>query len=143
MFYRICTTFHLLTIKGTKKSKLTKELSENACEEVQVMGNIVGHCRRKRFHDGVNAEYSLKKLCTQKKYHISNSIMNGFRCKIIQRKQMEEENKSKDIVESQINIDISCVIPSSELWTTIKVAKVSIDRKTEHNIFLVEKKKKG
>lgn len=50
------------TQKCTKKSKLTKELSENTCEEVQVTGNIVGHGRRKRFHNGVNAEYSLKKL---------------------------------------------------------------------------------
>ena len=69
----------LLPIKCTKKSKLTKELSENACEEVQVMGNIVGHGRWKRFHDGVNTEYSLKKLHIQKMYYISNSIMNGFR----------------------------------------------------------------
>ena len=69
----------LLPIKCTKKSKLTKELSENACEEVQVTGNIVGHGRWKRFHDGVNTEYSLKKLHIQKKYYISNSIMNGFR----------------------------------------------------------------
>ena len=69
----------LLPIKCTKKSKLTKEQSENACEEVQVTGNIVGHGRWKRFHDGVNAEYSLKKLHIQKMYHISNSIMNGFR----------------------------------------------------------------
>jgi hypothetical protein len=77
-----------LTIKWTKKSKLTKELSENACEEVQVAGNIVGHGKRKRFHDGVNAEYSLKKLHTQKKYYISNLIMNGFICKLIQSRQM-------------------------------------------------------
>ena len=69
----------LLPIKCTKRSKLTKELSENACEEVQVTGNIVGHGRWKRFHDGVNTEYSLKKLHIQKKYYISNSIMNGFR----------------------------------------------------------------
>ena len=48
---------------------------------------------------------------------------------------MEEENQSKNIVESQINIDISCIISSSELRTTVKVAKVSIDRKTEHNFF--------
>ncbi|KAF3961599.1 hypothetical protein CMV_013794 [Castanea mollissima] len=94
-----------LTIKGTKKSKLTKELSEN--EEVQVAGNILGHCWQKRFHDDVNAEYYLKKMYTKKKYPISNSIMNRFRCKIIQRKQMEEENKSKEIIESQINIDLS------------------------------------
>ena len=105
-----------VTIKGTKKSKLTKELSEN--EEVQVAGNILGHCWRKRFHDGVDAEYYLKKMYTQKKYPISNSIMNRFRCKIIQRKQMEEENKSKEIIESQINIDVSCIIPSSELQIT-------------------------
>ena len=78
----------LLPIKCTKKSNLTNELSENTCEEVQVMGNIVGHGRRKRSHDGVNAEYSLKKLHTQKKYYISNSVMNGFICKLIQSKQM-------------------------------------------------------
>ena len=76
MVYRICTIFHLLTIKGTKKSKLTKELSENACEEVQVMGNIVGHCRRKTFHDGVNAEYLLKKLHTQNSKEVSYHKLN-------------------------------------------------------------------
>ena len=102
-----------VTIKGTKKSKLTKELSEN--EEVQVAGNILGHCWQKRFHDGVNVEYYLKKMYSQKKYPISNSIMNRFRCKIIQRKQMAEENKSKEIIESQININVSCIIPSSVL----------------------------
>lgn len=69
----------LLPIKCTKKSKLTKELSENACEEVHVTGNIVGHGKWKRFHDGVNTEYSLKKLQIQKMYYVSNSIMNGFR----------------------------------------------------------------
>jgi hypothetical protein len=63
-------------------------VSENACEEVQVTGNIVGHGRQKRFYDGVNAENSLKKLHTQKKYYISNSIMNGFICKLIHSKQM-------------------------------------------------------
>lgn len=39
----------LLPIKCTKKSKLTKELSENACEEVQVMGNIIGHAGGRGF----------------------------------------------------------------------------------------------
>ena len=67
----------LLPIKCTKKSKLTKELSENVCEEVQVTGNIVGQGRWKRFHDGVNTEYSLKKPHIQKMYYISNPIMNG------------------------------------------------------------------
>ena len=60
----------LLPIKCTKKSKLTKKLSENACEEVQVTGNIVGQGRWKRFHDGVNTEHSLKKLHIQKMYYI-------------------------------------------------------------------------
>ena len=57
---------------------------------------------------------------TQKKYHITNSIMNGFRCKIIQRKQMEEEKRSKDIIESQTNIDVNCIIPSSKWWIGYK-----------------------
>ena len=57
---------------------------------------------------------------TQKKYHITNSIMNGFRCKIIQRKQMEEEKRSKDITESQTNIDVNCIIPSGKWWIGYK-----------------------
>ena len=51
----------------TNVLKLTKELSENACKKIQVARNIVGR-----------AENSLKKLHTQKKYHISNSIKNGL-----------------------------------------------------------------
>ena len=43
---------------------------------------------------------------------------------------MEEENKSKEIIESQKNIDVSCIIPSRELQITKKMSKVSIDRKT-------------
>ena len=46
-----------------------RELCEDACEEVQVVGNIVGHDKWKRLHHGVNAKYSLKKLHTQKKYY--------------------------------------------------------------------------
>ena len=57
---------------------------------------------------------------TQKKYNITNSIMNGFRCKIIQRKQMEEEKRSKDIIESQTNIDVNCIIPGSKWWIGYK-----------------------
>ena len=56
----------LLPIKCTKKSKLTKELSENACEEVQVTGNILGLGGWKRFHDGVNTEYSVEETAYTK-----------------------------------------------------------------------------
>ena len=58
------------------KSKLTKELRENVCEEVQVAGNIIGHGRWKRFHNGVNAEYSLKKLHTQNSKEVSYHKLN-------------------------------------------------------------------
>ena len=67
----------LLPINGTKKSILTKELSENACKEVQVAGNMVGHGRRKRFHNGVNAEYSLKKLHTQNSKEVPYHKLNN------------------------------------------------------------------
>ena len=111
-------------------------------KKFKLQQNILGHCWRKRFHDGVNVEYYLKKMYTQKKYPISNSIMNRFRCKIIQRKQMEEENKSKEIIESQININVSCIIPSSVLYITKNMSKVSIDRKTKHKFFFFWVKKK-
>jgi hypothetical protein len=98
------------TQKCTKKSKLTKELSENTCEEVQVTGNIVGHGRRKRFHNGVNAEYSLKKLHTQKKYYILNCITNGIICKIIQSRQMGKI-RVKILLRKQENKDIMLYNP--------------------------------
>ena len=71
-------------------------------------------------------------------YHISNLIMKyeRIKCKIIQRKQMKEENKSKDNIESQIYIDVSCIFPRSELRITILVWKVSTDRKKENIIFI-------
>ena len=72
-------------------------------------------------------------------YHISNLIMKyeRIKCKIIQRRQMKEENKSKDTIESQINIDVSCIFPRSELRITILVWKVSTDRKNENIIFII------
>ena len=57
-------------------SILTKELSENARKEVQVAGNIVGHGRWKRFHNGVNAEYLLKKLHTQNSKEVPYHKLN-------------------------------------------------------------------
>ena len=66
----------LLPINGTKKSKLTKELRENAREEVQVVGNIVGHSKGKRFHNGVSAEYALKKLHMQNSKEVSYHKLN-------------------------------------------------------------------
>jgi hypothetical protein len=75
--------------KKAQGNQLTKELGENACEEVQVAGNIVGHGRRKRFHKGVSAEYSLKKLHIKKTSYISNSSKNKSRYKHLQRKQVE------------------------------------------------------
>ena len=65
-----------MPINGTMKSKLTKELRENVCEEVQVVGNIIGHGSWKRFHNGVNAEYSLKKLHTQNSKEVSYHKLN-------------------------------------------------------------------
>jgi len=84
------------------------------CKEVQVAGNMVGHGRWKGFHDDVNAENSLKKLHTQKKYSISKySIMKGFRCKIIQRKLKKKQKykKSEGIIENEINKDVNNIIP--------------------------------
>lgn len=52
-------------IISLSSKSLTKELCENASEEVQVAGNIVRHGRWKRFHDGVNAENPLKELKIQ------------------------------------------------------------------------------
>ena len=48
-----------------------------------------------RFHNGVTAEYSLKKLHTQKKYYISKLGMDS-----------DAKLKSKDIIEIQINKDV-------------------------------------
>ena len=53
-----------------------KKLHENEREEVQVMGNIVGHGKWKRFHIGVSAEYSLKKLHTQNSKEVSYHKLN-------------------------------------------------------------------
>ena len=50
---------------------------------------------------------------------------------------MKEENKSKDTIESQINIDVSIIFPRSELRITILVWKVSTDRKKENIIFII------
>ena len=75
---------------------------------------MVGHGRWKGFHDDVNAENSLKKLHTQKKYSISKySIMKGFRCKIIQRKLKKKQKykKSEGIIENEINKDVNNIIP--------------------------------
>ena len=77
------------------------------------MGNIVGHGRRKRFHNGVSAEYSLKKLHTQNSKEVSYHKLNYGRIQI-QNYTMEEENRSKDIIESKTNIDVNYIIPSSE-----------------------------
>lgn len=52
--------------------KITKELSENPCEETQVARNIVSHGWRKRLDNGVDAEYSLDKLYDHKKF--TNSL---------------------------------------------------------------------
>ena len=103
----------MLHINGTKKSKLTKEQCENAHEEVQVVGNIVGHGRRKRFHNGVSAEYSLKKLHIQNSKEVSYHKLNYERI-WIQNYTMEEEKRSKDIIESKTNIEVNCIIPSNE-----------------------------
>ena len=50
---------------------------------------------------------------------------------------MKEENKSKDIIKSQINIDISYICPRSELRITLLVSKVSIDRNKKNKIFII------
>lgn len=69
--------------RKAQRITLTKELCENACEKVQVAGDIIGHGRGKRFHNGVNAEYSLKKLYKQKSILHFNWSENGSRCKTI------------------------------------------------------------
>ena len=77
------------------------------------MGNIVGHGRRKRFHNGVSAEYSLKKLHTQNSKEVSYHKLNYEQIQI-QNYTMEEEKRSKDIIESKTNIDVNYIIPSCE-----------------------------
>ena len=77
------------------------------------MGNIVGHGKWKRFHIGVSAEYSLKKLYTQNSKEVSYHKLN-YEWIQIQNYTVEEEKRSKDIVESKTNIDVDYIIPSSE-----------------------------
>ena len=50
---------------------LTEKLAKDASEEIQVVGGIVPHCRRKRFHKSIHAEYTLKKLQTEKEIQVS------------------------------------------------------------------------
>ena len=77
------------------------------------MGNIVGHGKWKRFHIGASAEYSIKKLHTQNSKEVSHHKLNYERI-YIQNYTMDEEKRSKDVVESKTNIDVDCIIPSSE-----------------------------
>ena len=67
LLYRNCNiSIFSATHKLHKEIKTYQELSENACEEVQVTGNIVCHGRWKRFHDGVNTEYSVEETAYTK-----------------------------------------------------------------------------
>ena len=61
-----------------------------------------------RIRNGVNAEYSLKKLHTQKKYYISKLWMDA-----------DAKLKSKDIIEIQINKDVE--LYNSKQWVTDKL----------------------
>lgn len=51
-----------LQTKERKKKEHTEELCKNSSEEMQIPGDVVSHGRWKRFHNRVNAKYSLKKL---------------------------------------------------------------------------------
>lgn len=77
----------------------TKELSENAREEVQVARDIVSHDGRERFHHSVNAKNSLNKLQIQKKnvYYIQNlEKNNGCYINCTSKNKEENDNKKTD-----------------------------------------------
>lgn len=70
----------LIKIKGqhqrihNRRIQLTKELSKDPCEEAQVAGDVICHCRRKRFDNGVNAKDTTKKLRTCERTKSMNAI---------------------------------------------------------------------
>lgn len=61
------------------KIELTKELREDTHKEAQIARDIVRHCRRKRFDNGVNAEHPLKKL----QFHENKVIFKYIRVHFI------------------------------------------------------------
>ena len=77
------------------------------------MENIVGHGRQKRFHNGISAEYSLKKLHTQNSKEVSYHKLN-YEQIYIQNYTMEEEKRSKDIIKSKKKN--RCKLYNSKQW---------------------------
>lgn len=78
-------------------------------KKFKLRGNIVGR-----------AKNSLKKLHTQKKYHISDSqpqLRRDLEAKLHKGSKWKKEKKrkwSKGKIENQINKDVNNIIPSSE-----------------------------
>ena len=67
-----------------KKAGGNQNLPKNHVKKFMLWETWENRGRWKRFYNGVNDGYSLKKLQTQKKYYISNSLRTGSDAKFAQ-----------------------------------------------------------